>query len=138
MNIASLNKNSFTLMPKEVGMKIPLLNSKEQKSEDLIVFAHLFGIIGDWYICQISEDKKTAYGYKVIEAEKEWEMNEWIKNEKDWGSFSLEDLQKMVTEEFLKEKDIRFLIVRDIYWEPTSFSKLNIDRTTLTYPGSTS
>ena len=134
--MASTNKNSFSLLPRDIASTIPLFNSEENnKKEDLLVYAHLFGVIGDWYICQISEDFKTAFGFKNIYSESEWEMDKWIKNEKDWGTFSIEYLQKLVNEEFLKEKDIRFLIVRDIYWKETKFSDLNIERSTLNYPG---
>ncbi len=134
--MASTNKNSFSLLPRDIASTIPLFNSEENnEKEDLLVYAHLFGVIGDWYICQISEDFKTAFGFKNIYSESEWEMDKWIKNEKDWGTFSIEYLQKLVNEEFLKEKDIRFLIVRDIYWKETKFSDLNIERSTLNYPG---
>tara|TARA_Y100001968_G_scaffold199038_1_gene182566 strand:- start:2474 stop:2851 length:378 start_codon:yes stop_codon:yes gene_type:complete len=123
-------------MPKESSNQIPILNEKRDPSLDPIVFVHLFGVIGDWYICEISEDRSIAYGYKNIEAEEEWEMEEWIPNSKGWESFSIGNLQKLVNNEFLKEKDIRFLIVRDVYWEPVKFSSLNINKQTLNYPGS--
>jgi hypothetical protein len=42
-----------------------------------------------------------------------------------------------VNEKFLKEKDIRFLITRDLFWEPTKFSEINIKQNTLLYPGTT-
>ena len=129
------NKNSFSLIPKEVALKIPFINEQRDINLDPIVYAHLFGVIGDWYICEISEDRSTGFGYRNINSEKEWEMEEFIPNGKLWGNFSLIYLQKLVNNEFLKDKDIRFLIVRDVEWEPITFSKLNVDRTTLQYPG---
>tara|TARA_Y100001968_G_C19334280_1_gene705984 strand:+ start:449 stop:826 length:378 start_codon:yes stop_codon:yes gene_type:complete len=124
-------------MPKELAEKIPDLNSQTSRGNELTVFAHLYGVIGDWYICEISEDRRIAFGYQYISSEKEWEMEESIPNKKEWGDFSIEALQKMVNDEFLKEKDIRFLIVRDIFWEETKFSNINIDKQSLNYPGST-
>ena len=122
-------------MPKDVGSKIPLLNSQVERGEDLIVFAHLFGVIGDWYICEISKDRKRAFGYQHIASEKEWEMDQWIRNQSSWGEFSIEELQTLLNNEFLKEKDIRFLIVRDVHWEPIKFSSLDVEKATLNYPG---
>tara|TARA_Y100001968_G_scaffold271500_1_gene263147 strand:- start:169 stop:579 length:411 start_codon:yes stop_codon:yes gene_type:complete len=133
--LTSTNKNSFSLIPKEISQKLPLLNEERDMNLDPVVYAHLFGIIGDWYITEISDDRTTAFGYKHIEAEKEWEMEESIPNGKGWCTFSVDHLQKLVNNEFLKEKDIRFLIVRDVFWEPVKFSTLNIQKSTLKYPG---
>tara|TARA_B100000700_G_C14828018_1_gene753160 strand:- start:444 stop:821 length:378 start_codon:yes stop_codon:yes gene_type:complete len=122
-------------MNKEVASKIPRINSNRESKSDSIIYSHLFGIIGDWYICEISEDLQTAYGFKSVSSEKEWEMDSWIKNGKDWEEFSIKDLQNLVNEKFLKEQDIRFLIVRDIYWDPTKFSSIDTENATLNYPG---
>tara|TARA_Y100001968_G_C19433062_1_gene758106 strand:- start:757 stop:1134 length:378 start_codon:yes stop_codon:yes gene_type:complete len=122
-------------MPQENASSVPLLNQQRDLNSDPTIFAHIFGIIGDWYITEISEDRSTAYGYRNIEAETEWEMEEFIPNAKEWGEFSLNHLQNLVNREFLKEKDIRFLIVRDVFWKPIKFSNLNIEKSTLNYPG---
>ena len=134
-NLTDTNKNSFSLMPKESSNQIPILNEKRDPSLDPIVFVHLFGVIGDWYICEISEDRKRAFGYQHITSEKEWEMDQWIRNQSSWGEFSIEELQTLLNNEFLKEKDIRFLIVRDVHWEPIKFSSLDVEKATLNYPG---
>ena len=122
-------------MPKDIAEKIPLSTEPDKNIEDSIVYAHFFGVIGDWYICSISEDHSTAFGYRNIETEEEWETEGFIPNGKEWGNFSISYLQSLVNKAFLKEKDIRFLIVRDIYWEPIKFSSLKIDKVTLNYPG---
>tara|TARA_Y100001968_G_scaffold76084_2_gene67550 strand:- start:517 stop:894 length:378 start_codon:yes stop_codon:yes gene_type:complete len=122
-------------MTKEIAETIPGLNDQENSGIDSIVYCHLFGIIGDWYICGISEDRKLAFGYRNIAAEKEWEVESWLKNEKEWGTFSIPKLQSLVNEKFLKELDLRFLVVRDISWKPVKFSTINTKATTLTYPG---
>ena len=122
-------------MPKEVAQEIPDLIDQQGNKKDSIIYCHLFGVIGDWYISGISEDRSTAFGYKNITAEKEWEMESWVKNEKEWGYFSIKTLQNLVNDQFLKEQDIRFLVVRDISWKPVKFSVINTDKTTLHYPG---
>ena len=121
-------------MPEDLASLIPDLNNLSS-GEDSMIYAHIFGVIGDWYISGLSKDRETAFGFRNIETEKAWEMDSWFKNEKEWGEFSISFLQNLVNNEFLKEKDIRFLIVRDLYWKPSKFSQLNIDHSTLTYPG---
>tara|TARA_Y100001968_G_scaffold329791_1_gene379974 strand:+ start:260 stop:637 length:378 start_codon:yes stop_codon:yes gene_type:complete len=122
-------------MPEDLASAMPNINDNSVKEKDCMIFAHLFGVIGDWYISGISEDRETAFGFRNIEAEKEWEMDSWFKNRKEWGEFSISFLQTIVNKEFLKEKDIRFLIVRDLYWEPKRFKQININNGTLIYPG---
>ena len=122
-------------MPRELAKEIPTIKPDTSQKDDLKVYSHLFGVIGDWYICAVSEDCKTAFGYQDIYSEQEWEMDEWFKNKKGWGTFSIEKLQTLVNDEFLKEKDIRFLICRDLHWEATKFSDLNLEKQTLNYPG---
>ena len=122
-------------MSKELAKTIPLLNAQNKGGAEAIIYCHLFGVVGDWYISGISEDRTIAFGYKNIYAEKEWEMEPWLPNEKEWGSFSIASLQELVNEKFLKELDIRFLIVREVNWEPTSFSSIDIKQRTLNYPG---
>jgi len=124
-------------MSKEIAKTIPDLNAQSNHGSEAIVYCHLFGVIGDWYICGISEDQTIAFGYMNIHAEKEWEMDNFIQNQRKWGTFSIKKLQELVNENFLKELDIRFLIVRDVHWQPTPLSSLNIEKGTLNYPGPT-
>ena len=63
--------------------------------------------------------------------------SELIVVESEWGEVPIKVLQELVNEKFLKEKDIRFLITRDLFWEPIKFSAINIDQNTLFYPGTT-
>ena len=78
-----------------------------------------------------------AYGFKKINSEPAWEMDTWLKNSSSWGEIPIKRLQELVNEKFLKEKDIRFLITRDLFWEPIKFSAIDIDQNTLFYPGTT-
>tara|TARA_Y100001968_G_scaffold312486_1_gene335707 strand:- start:840 stop:1217 length:378 start_codon:yes stop_codon:yes gene_type:complete len=122
-------------MPKEIANAIPRINDQVNLGSDAKIYCHLFGVIGDWYIAGISEDHTKAFGFRNIAPEKEWEMESWFQKEQTWGEFSIENLQKLVNEQFLKELDIRFLIVRDLSWEPKNFSMINIKEGTLNYPG---
>ena len=78
-----------------------------------------------------------AFGFRIINSEPVWEMDKWIKNSCEWGEISIKELQRLVNEKFLQEKDIRFLITRDLFWEPIKFSEINIEQNTLFYPGTT-
>ena len=64
-------------------------------------------------------------------------MDDWVTNSCKWGDIPIKNLQGLVNEKFLKEKDIRFLITRDLFWEPINFSEINIEQNTLFYPGTT-
>ncbi len=106
-----------------------------QAAGDHLIYCHLYGTIGDWYISEISENKEIAFGYKIINSEPAWEMDEWIKNCNEWGEICIKTLQELVNQKFVKDKDIRFLIARDLLWKPIKFSKINTDQNTLLYPG---
>ena len=113
------------------------ISGENKKSIDDSIFCHLYGVVGDWYLSEISEDREMAYGFQVINSEPAWEMDNWLTNSSKWGEISIKALQELVNEKFLKEKDIRFLITRDLFWEPINFSAINIDQNTLIYPGKT-
>ena len=134
----NLNNHSFCLIPKELISTIPTINKAKENPNlnEAIIYAHIFGVIGDWFISGLSEDGKIAFGYQHVEAEEEWEMTSWFTNAKEWGEFSIDNMQNLVNNEFLKEKDIRFLIVRDISWQPKKFADVVINQATLNYPGS--
>ena len=114
---------------------MPKLNRSRITDKDTLIYCHLFGIIGDWYLSELSEDKKTAFGYKHICAEDAWETEKIMPNCSEWGEISIQDLQELVNNSFIKEKDIRFLIARDLSWSPTKFSDIDVKEQTLLYPG---
>ena len=102
-----------------------------------VIYCHLYGVVGDWYLSEISENREMAFGFQIINSEPVWEMDDWLTNSNEWEEIQIKTLQKLVNEKFLKEKDIRFLITRDLFWEPKKFSEINIDENTLFYPGTT-
>ena len=113
------------------------ISGREKGSIDDLIFCHLYGVVGDWYLSEISEDREMAFGFQIINSEPVWEMDKWLTNSSKWGEIPIKQIQELVNEKFLKEKDIRFLITRDLFWEPIKFSEINVDQNTLFYPGTT-
>ena len=131
------NQNPLVLVPESTAKLIKPISGESIGSKDDLIHCHLYGVVGDWYLSEISEDRKIAFGFQIINSEPAWEMDDWLTNSSKWGEIPIKLLQELVNEKFLKEKDIRFLITRDLFWEPIKFSEINIDQNTLIYPGKT-
>ena len=131
------NQNPLVLVPESTAKLIKSISGKSKGSVDDLIYCHLYGVVGDWYLSEISEDREKAFGFQIINSEPVWEMDNWFNNSSKWGEIPIKAMQKLVNEKFLKEKDIRFLITRDLFWEPIKFSEINIDQNTLFYPGTT-
>ena len=131
------NQNPLVLIPESTAKLMKSISGKSKGSFDDLIYCHLYGIVGDWYLSEISEDREKAFGFQIINSEPVWEMDNWLTNSSKWGEIPIKVLQELVNEKFLKEKDIRFLITRDLFWEPIKFSEINIDQNTLFYPGTT-
>ena len=131
------NQNPLVLVPESTAKLIKPISGESIGSKDDLIFCHLYGVVGDWYLSEISKDRETAFGFQIINSEPVWEMDKWLINSSKWGEIPIKSLQELVNEKFLKEKDIRFLIARDLFWKPIKFSEINIDQNTLFYPGTT-
>ena len=131
------NQNPLDLLPEATAKLLQPISGRTQGSIDDCIYCHLYGVVGDWYLSEISENREMAFGFKIINSEPVWEMDKWLTNSCEWGEISIKTLQELVNEKFLKEKDIRFLITRDLFWEPKKFSKINMKKNTLLYPGTT-
>ena len=131
------NQNPLVLVPESTAKLMRSISGKSKGSVDDLIYCHLYGVVGDWYLSEISEDREKAFGFQIINSEPVWEMDNWLTNSRKWGEIPIKVLQELVNEKFLKEKDIRFLITRDLFWEPIKFSAINIDQNTLFYPGTT-
>ena len=130
-------QNPLDLIPESIADSMETISGKSKGSIDDLIFCHLYGVVGDWYLSEISEDREMAFGFQIINSEPAWEMDNWLSNSSEWRDISIKNLQELVNEKFLKEKDIRFLITRDLFWEPIKFSEINIEQNTLFYPGTT-
>ena len=131
------NQNPLVLVPESTAKLMKSITGKNKGSVDDLIYCHLYGVVGDWYLSEISENREKAFGFQIINSEPVWEMDNWLTNSSQWGEIPIKMLQELVNEKFLKEKDIRFLITRDLFWEPIKFSAINIDQNTLFYPGTT-
>ena len=131
------NQNPLVLVPESTAALMKSISGKSKGTVDDLIYCHLYGVVGDWYLSEISEDREKAFGFQIINSEPVWEMDDWLTNSSKWGEIPIKVLQELVNEKFLKEKDIRFLITRDLFWEPIKFSEINIDQNTLFYPGTT-
>ena len=131
------NQNPLDLVPESTAKSMQSISGKTKGSSDDLIFCHLYGVVGDWYLSEISEDREMAFGFQIINSEPVWEMDNWLTNSRNWERIPIKRLQELVNEKFLKEKDIRFLITRDLFWEPIKFSEINIKQNTLFYPGTT-
>ena len=135
--LSEQNQNPLVLVPESTAKLMKSISGKSKGSVDDLIYCHLYGVVGDWYLSEISEDREKAFGFQIINSEPVWEMDNWLTNSSKWGEIPIKVLQELVNEKFLKEKDIRFLITRDLFWEPIKFSAINIDQNTLFYPGTT-
>ena len=131
------NQNPLVLVPESIAKLMKSMSGESNGSIDDLIYCHLYGVVGDWYLSEISENREMAFGFQIINSEPVWEMDHWLTNSREWGEIPIKTLQGLVNEKFLKEKDIRFLITRDLFWEPIKFSEINIDQNTLFYPGTT-
>tara|TARA_B100000700_G_C14235683_1_gene485738 strand:- start:20 stop:442 length:423 start_codon:yes stop_codon:yes gene_type:complete len=131
------NQNPLDLVPESTAKLMKPISGKSKGSIDDLIYCHLYGVAGDWFLSEISEDREMAFGFQIINAEPVWEMDNWLTNSCDWGKISIKTLQELVNEKFLKDKDICFLITRDLFWKPKKFSAINIEKNTLYYPGTT-
>jgi len=131
------NQNPLILVPESTAISMRSISGESKGSIDDLIFCHLYGVVGDWYLSEISEDRETAFGFQIINSEPVWEMDNWLTNSRKWAEIPIKNLQELVNEKFLKDKDIRFLITRDLFWEPIKFSEINIEKNTLIYPGTT-
>ena len=131
------NQNPLNLLPEATAKLMKSLSGNHEGTCNDLVYCHLYGVVGDWYLTEISEDRELAFGFQIINSEPVWEMDTWLTNSCEWGNISIKTLQELVNEKFLKEKDIRFLITRDLFWETKKFSAINTEQNTLFYPGTT-
>ncbi len=131
------NQNPLDLVPESLAKLMKTKSGKSKGSIEDLIYCHLYGVVGDWYLSEISDDRETAFGFQIINSEPVWEMDNWLTNSCEWRDISIKTLQELVNQKFLKEKDLRFLITRDLFWEPINFSEINIEQNTLFYPGTT-
>ncbi len=101
--------NELVLMPSDLVEKMPRLYTQDGKGTDAIVYAHLFGPSGDWWLTEVNEDGTEAFGFVRLAV---------MPDCAELGYISITELQELVDSEFIAKKNIRFLIEREQNWEP--------------------
>ena len=100
--------DALALAPSSLVKDLPRLYAQDGKGMEATVFIHLFGAIGDFYITEIDEEGETAFGYTKLSSYPDGEL----------GYISVAELQELVNEKFIQEKNLKYLIERDLFWEP--------------------
>ena len=103
-------------MPPELIQDIPrLYEQSELSATEAIVHAHLFGPVGDFWLTEVTEDGTEAFGYIRLSGQPE---------NAELGYISIAELQGLVDENFIGQKDLRFCIERDMYWKKCSLAEV--------------
>ena len=107
---------SFNLLPKEVIDSIPRLGEQETDDDcDAIVYVHFYGQAGDWYITEVDADGTEAFGYAILSN---------MPDLQEWGYIWIRELEKM-NGRYINEGDSKFMIRRDVSWQPKKFSDID-------------
>lgn len=91
----------------------PKLNSQDGVS-DPMVFVHLHGLSGDWWLTELSDDGQLGFGYVRLSA---------MPDCAELGYISIDELQQ-VTDVYQQTGDLRYQITSDQKWQPTPLSEV--------------
>ena len=101
------NQNPLDLVPESLAKLMKTKSGESKGSIEDLIYCHLYGVVGDWYLSEISDDRETAFGFQIINSEPVWEMDSWVTNSSKWVEIPIKRLQGLVNEKFIKEKEIR-------------------------------
>ncbi len=79
-----LNQNPLDLIPESTAKSMQLISGKTKGLSDDLIFCHLYGVVGDWYLSEISEDREMAFGFQIINSEPAREIDKWLTNPRSW------------------------------------------------------
>ena len=96
------NQNPLELVPESIAKEMTSISGKNTGSIDDLIYCHLYGVAGDWYLSEISQDREMAFGFQIINSEPVWEIDNWFTNSCEWREISIKNLQELVNEKFLK------------------------------------
>ena len=83
------NQNPLVLIPESTAKLMKSTSGKSKGSFDDLIYCHLYGVVGDWYLSEISEDREKAFGFQIINSEPVWEMDNWLTNSSKWGEIPI-------------------------------------------------
>lgn len=100
-----------------MSQKLPVFYSKKQNLEKNL--ERFLQHVEDSIFLDETEDEKIGWKY-IEEAKKSLKLNDMLKNIDDYGTDKLIALTAIAKEEGISETDLRELILKSIYIEPTS------------------
>ena len=101
--------DALALAPSSLVKDLPRLYAQDGKGMNATVFLHIFGAIGDFYVTEIDEEGEIAFGYTKLAAHPDGA---------ELGYIAVGELQTLLNERFIEGKDLKFLLERDLFWEP--------------------
>lgn len=116
--MTNTTSNALNLLPPDIAKALPRLRMQDGLGDDAIVHVHLFGPAGDWWITECDEAGEEAFGYVRLAS---------MPDCAEWGTIWIPELQDLVNERFIQQRDLRFLIERDLHWTPTTLGAIKAD-----------
>ena len=55
------NQNPLDLVPESTARLMKSMTGESKGSIDDLIYCHLYGVVGDWYLSEISEDREIAF-----------------------------------------------------------------------------
>ena len=101
-------------MPKGLINSIPRLYEQDGLGKKAIVHVHIFGPVGDFYITEVDEEGETAFGYIKLSGHPDGA---------ELGYINIDELKDAVNT-FIENKNIKFLLERDLHWKPTTLEEV--------------
>ena len=62
-------QNPLVLLPDSTAKVMKTMTGESKGSDDALIYCHLYGTVGDWYLSEVSKNNEKAYGFKVINSE---------------------------------------------------------------------
>ena len=100
---------SFNLMPNELIQEMPRLYEQDGKGDQATVHAHLFGLIGDFYLTEVNQAGTEAFG---------WSRRSGMPDCAELGYISITELNEMLLKYTNKPSllTVKFMVERDLYF----------------------
>lgn len=107
--------NALSLLPSEIAVTLPRIGEQDGLGDKAIVHVHLFGAAGDWWITEADADGQEAFGYVRLAS---------MPDCAELGTIWVPEIQELVNSRFLGERDLRFLIERDLHWSARTLAEV--------------
>lgn len=109
MNSADRIRGHDFLPSEETLASVPRLYATEDTPfEEKTVWLHYFVGACDWWICELGEDRRIAFGF----------VNMGDRQNAEWGYTDLVELRKVAVPH---SSGLVLVVERDLLWKPTRF-----------------